>query len=423
MYEKRRPFDAAERPVALMLLTNGARNGSSVLLWCAAAVLLLTAPGAFSSEENLLDAGLSDGNNSFAFKMYNELRSSEGNIFFSPWSVSSALAMTYSGARGNTAAEMRKALDFRLEQKQLPTAFKNLNSELMSAAGRSGQKLNIANGLCLTGGEPGGEYKALLKEDYDAEIFPGGLSEINGWVRRKTEGKIEKILESLDANSAFVILNAIYFKGTWDSQFKKSDTHNAPFKLAGGKEITVPLMFQKSRYRTFEKQGFQAISIPYKGKGMSMVILLPARADGLPGLEKLLTWENVKSWLAELDGNPELETLLSLPRFRMDKGYDLVPHFKALGMKEAFDAGVADFGGMGFKKGALSISQIRHKAFADVNEEGTEAAAATAVEMKVTCVPRYPVFCADHPFIFIIRDTRTGSILFIGRLADPSKQN
>jgi len=405
-----------------MLLTNGARNGCTKLFLCAAVVFFLTAPGSLSSGKNPAAAKLAEGNNSFAFKLYDKLRSSEGNILFSPWSVSSALAMTYSGARGNTASEMRKALDFRPEQTELPSAFKNLNRELTSGAGRDGQKLNIANGLCLTGGEPGGGYKALLKEDYDAEIFPGGLSEINGWVKRKTEGKIEKILESLDANSAFVILNAIYFKGTWDSRFNKSDTHDAPFKLAGGKETAVPMMFQKNRYKMLEKQGFQAISIPYKGKGLSMVIFLPDQAGGLPGLEKLLTWENVKGWIAELDGRPELETLLSLPRFKVETGYDLVAPFKSLGMREAFDAGVADFGGMGFKKGALSISQIRHKAFADVNEEGTEAAAATAVEMKVTCVPRYPVFCADRPFVFIIRDNFSGSILFIGRVADPRPQ-
>lgn len=399
------------------------RNISHSLIAGALLTALFCVPCFPAEDEESLTRSLAEGNNNFTLKLYGELRAQEGNLFFSPWSVTSALAMTYAGARGSTAAEMQKTLDFRLEQKQLPPVFKKLNSELMSGAGRNGQKLNIANGLCLTGGDPSVEFKSLVKENYDAEIFPGGLGEINGWVSRKTEGKIWKILEVLDANSAFVILNAIYFKGTWDSQFKKTETRDAPFKLAGGKEVTAPMMFQKNYYRMLKQKDFQAISIPYKGKGLSMVILLPDKTDGLPGLEKLLTWENVKSWLSELDGKPELETLLFLPRFKVETGYDLVAPFKALGMNEAFQAGMADFSGMGYKKGGLSISQIKHKAFADVNEEGTEAAAATAVEMKVTCVPRYPVFRADHPFIFIIRDSRTGSILFIGRLADPSEKN
>jgi serine protease inhibitor len=365
------------------------------------------------------DEGLVRGNNAFSVQLYRELAASKGNIFFSPYSISSALGMAYAGARGNTAEEMKATLHFQFDQARLGSAFKRLNRELTAAAVRSGQKLRIANGLCLTGGDVSKGYKAILKKDYDAELFSGGLEKINDWVKQKTEGKIKEILEELDPNSVCVILNAIYFKGVWESQFSKDHTQDAPFSVSPTKKVTVPLMYQKDDFKMLREKDFQAVSIPYKGKDLSMVVLLPRTTDGLAGLEKQLTTENLGGWLERLDRQPVREIDLFLPKFRLETSYDLKPPFMKMGMKEAFGEG-ADFSGMGPPKGYLWISQIAHKAFVEVNEEGTEAAAATAVEMATKSMPYYPVFRADHPFLFLIRDNRKGTILFMGRMAHPT---
>ena len=359
------------------------------------------------------------GNNAFAMKMYRELGVSEGNLFFSPYSISSALGMTYAGARGTTAKEMKSALHFSLDQSALPPAFKRLNRELAATAKKSGQKLNVANALVLTGGDVSGEFKATLKNYFDAEIFAGGLDKINGWVKQKTEGKIETILEELDPNSVCVLLNAIYFKGTWASQFQKSSTHDAPFKQSAGKQVTVPMMYQKNDFKLLAEKDFQAVSLPYKGKSLSMVVLLPRTMDGLAALEKQLSDQSLIGWLKKLDAQPAQMIELFLPRFKLETKYDLVSPFTKLGMKEAFRLSKADFSGMGWPKGRLYISQIKHKAFVEVNEEGTEAAAATAVEMATKAFRQYPVFRADHPFLCLIRDNKSGSILFMGRIVNP----
>jgi len=362
---------------------------------------------------------LVQGNSAFAVMLYRELGASEGNLFFSPYSISSALGMTYAGARGATAIEMKSTLHFSLDQSALPPAFKRLNSELAATANKTGQKLNIANALVLTGGDVSGEFKATLKDYFDAEIFGGGLDKINSWVKQKTEGKIETILEELDPNSVCVLLNAIYFKGTWASQFQKSSTHDAPFKQSAGKQVKVPMMYQKNDFKLLVEKDFQAVSLPYQGKSLSMVVLLPRTENGLAALERQLTDQSLTGWLAKLDAQPNQKIELFLPRFKLETKYDLVPPFTMMGMKEAFHLSKADFRGMGWPKGRLFISQIKHKAFVEVNEEGTEAAAATAVEMATKSFRQYPVFRADHPFICLIRDNESGSILFMGRIVNP----
>lgn len=359
-------------------------------------------------------------NNAFAVKLFRQLGASEGNLFFSPYSISAALGMTYDGARGITAREMASALHFRVPQKELPHAFKALTGDLLATARDSGQKLDIANALVLTGGDVSGTFKATLKDYYDAEIFGGGLAAINGWVKKKTEGKIETILEKLDPNSVCVLLNAIYFKGTWESQFRKSSTHDAPFNVSAGLQVPVAMMYQKGDFKLLEEQDFQAVSLPYRGKSLSMVILLPRSVDGLAALEKQVEDKRLAAWLAKLDQQQAQSIDLFLPKFKLETGYDLASSFMKMGMKEAFQPGKADFRGMGWPIGRLFISQIKHKAYVEVNEEGTEAAAATAVEMATKSVLQYPRFRADHPFIYLVRDNRSGSILFMGRMANPA---
>jgi serpin B len=362
------------------------------------------------------------GNNDFAVQMYQELGAAEGNLFFSPYSISSALGMTYIGARGVTAKEMESALHFSVAQRALPAAFKGLNRELTATARKTGQKLNIANALVLTGGDVSSEFKSTLKDYFDAEIFGGGLDKINGWVKQKTEGKIKTILEELDANSVCVLLNAIYFKGVWESQFRKSSTHDAPFNVSAAKQVQVPMMYQKNDFKLLAEKDFQAVSLPYKGKSLSMVIILPQTVDGLVSLERQLTDQNLKGWLAKLDKQQAEKIGLFLPKFKLETNYNLVPPFSKLGIKDAFVMSRADFRGMGWPKGRLYISQIKHKAFVEVNEEGTEAAAATAVEMATKSFRQDPVFRADHPFLCLIRDNQSGSILFMGRIVNPDSK-
>jgi serpin B len=383
------------------------------------------APFAFSIEALPLKPSgqeiLVEGNRAFAVQAYREFGPSEGNFFFSPYSISSALAMAYAGAEGNTAGEMKEALHFQLDQTKLPGAFKDLNKELVASAQKTGQKLNIANALVLTGGDVSGDFKTTLKDNYDAEIFTGGLETINGWVNQKTGGKIEKILDQLDANSVCVILNAIYFKGIWETPFQKYHTHEALFKVSPSREVTVPLMFEKSDFKIIEEKDFQAVSIPYRQNNLSMVVVLPTKFNGLAALEKQLTIGNLKEWLAKLDSVNVQEVLIYLPKFKLETSYDLATSFQNMGMKDAFMPGKADFSGTGWPKGNLWISQIKHKAFVEVNEEGTEAAAATAVEMVGASMSsrENPVFRADHPFFFIIRDNTSGAILFMGRIVNP----
>lgn len=397
------------------------------VLFCAVVCAVITSVSVLpASAESQADQPLNilaRGNRAFAVKLYQQLAVAGGNLFFSPFSISSALGMTCAGARENTAAEMQTALSFGQGEEHLHDSFRQLNQKLAAASGSNGQKLNIANGICLTGGDVSGEYKALLQKYYDAELFSGDLEKINDWVKTKTEGKIEKILEMLDADSVCVLLNAIYFKGIWASQFGKDQTREISFRLSEKDKIEVPFMYQKGSFRLVEKQDFQAIALPYQGSSLAMIVMLPRPVDGLASLEKDLNPDQVEEWLAELDSASTQDVDLYLPKFKLETGYDLVPACTALGMKDAFATdGSADFSGMGLPKGQLWISQIKHKAFVEVNEEGTEAAAATAVEMTREAVSRDPVFKADHPFLFLIRENTTGSILFMGRVADPGSK-
>jgi serpin B len=360
------------------------------------------------------------GNSAFALDLYRMLKSEEGNLFISPFSVSSALAMTYAGARGETEKEMARALHFELAQDALPPAFRKLFSDLENNCGEN-NRLAIANGLCLTGGDVGAEFKKLLADYFAAEIFKGDLSRINAWVSKKTEGRIKEILKKLMPNSVCVLLNAVYFKGVWKTPFEKKNTSEQPFTLATGKTVTVPLMRKKHHFRLIKENDFSVLELPYEGEHLSMLVLLPDKHDGLSELEKKLDAKLLQR-IVRLLGSKRLEDVkVYLPRFRIESDLmDLMPPLKSLGMHIAFDPLKADFQGMGWPKGALWISQVKHRAFVEVNEEGTEAAGATAVEMQTRSMPQYSIFRADHPFLFIIRDKTTGSILFLGRVVDPS---
>jgi serpin B len=371
------------------------------------------------------------GNTAFALSLYQKLSTTKGNLFLSPFSISAALAMTFAGARGNTAREMTTALHFSVEGEELHSAFAGLRQNLLEAAGKGGMRLKVANALWPQQGYPFlPEYLALLERYYGTTATPVDYARateqarqtINQWVERETEQKIKDLIPSgiLDPLTRLVLTNGIYFKGDWASQFKKGATHDAPFHGTPGSSIKVSMMTQQHRFRYGERDDLQILELPYAGKELSFVVLLPRRVDGLPELERALTPEGLADWTGRVR---EQEVVVFLPKFKLISQFRVDAALQALGMVDAFSPGKADFAGMDGKPHWLYIGAVLHKAFVDVNEEGTEAAAATGVVVGLTSARvQPPTFRADRPFLFLIRDNQTGSILFMGRVVDPTRQ-
>ncbi len=363
-------------------------------------------------------------NNEFALSLYSCLRGKSGNFFFSPVSLSPALTMVYGGARGITEKEMARVLCLEAGQKDVHSAFSALSKELLSTG--EGVTFTAANALW---GQKGlnflPDYLALLKQYYGAAVFSVDFrrnteearKKINIWTEKKTRQKIQNLLKPgiLQPATELVLTNAVYFYGKWAAAFKKEATKEAPFTLLSGKEVPVPLMFQEGTFPYYEDETMQAISLSY-GKGdYSLMVLLPKKNNGLPELEKALSIEMTAPRLSRK------KVRLFLPKFRLESEFSLAETLKKMGMKTAFSSS-ANFSGMTGKRG-LFISAVIHKAFVDVTEEGTEAAAATAVVMMKGAFQREapPVFKADHPFLFFIRHNPSGSLLFMGRMEEPNK--
>ncbi len=366
------------------------------------------------------------GNTAFALDLYGRLRSQPGNLFYSPFSISAALAMTSAGARGDTLAEMSRVLHLP-QSGDVHADF----GQLLKALAGTGRKyeLHVANALWGQQGFPfRPEFLALTKKDYGAGLRQVDFANteqarqtINHWVEQQTKDRIKDLLPagSLDALSRLVLTNAIYFKGTWDKQFPKSATQDAPFQLGGGRTAKAPLMSVGGSFPYFADETLQAVELPYAGGDLAMVVLLPRQADGLAKLEQSLTPENLDRWVTHLRQTPGD---VWLPRYRVTSGFDLNATLQQLGMHKAF-GGDADFSGMTPSGEKLLISKVVHKAFVDVNEEGSEAAAATGAVMKLAAAPARQerfAFRADHPFVFLIRGQRTGAVLFLGRVANPA---
>lgn len=375
-----------------------------------------------------------EGNNAFAIALYGQLRSQDGNLFFSPESISTALAMTYAGARGNTAAEMAKTLHFTLPPERLHPAMGALLSDLNAA--HNVYQLRVADALWAQLDYVFlDDFLKLTKSDYGAGFnqvdFKGATEAsrltINEWIEKKTENKIKDLLRPgiLDSSTKMVLTNAIYFKGDWQTPFRKALTQDEYFYLSPSRDIKAPLMHANAGFNYLDGETFQVLEIPYKSGDLSMIVFLPRDIDGLRALEETMTAPHMKQWLDRLKWAPEV--IVTLPKFQMTQQITLQETLGAMGMPSAFVAGAADFSGMTGNR-ELSISAVIHKAFIDVDEKGTEAAAATAVVLdKATAMPpRFqppppPVFRADHPFVFLIRDNRSGGILFMGRVTDPTK--
>lgn len=370
------------------------------------------------------------GNTAFAMDLYQQLRGEQGNVFYSPFSISEALAMTWAGARGQTEEQMAKALHFDLGQGKQHPAFNALDLALMSrgegASGSDGGvfRINIANALW---GQTGYAFETPFLDtlalnygagmrlvDYEKPEEARGL--INDWVAEKTEDRIKDLIPegSLDPSTRLVLTNAIYFNAAWATPFEASNTHDMGFTKRDGSTIQVPMMagYQEAPYG--EGEGYAALEIPYDGHQMSMVLVLPAEGT-LDDFEASLTGDKLA---AITSGMTDHGVSVMLPRFKIESQFDLGDKLSKLGMVDAF-TGAADFSGMN-GKGGLYISAVIHKAFVDVNEAGTEAAAATAVIVGETSAPEPAEIHFDRPFLFFIRDVATGTVLFFGRVEDPA---
>ena len=419
--------------------------------WPAALVMLLCLPAACggpqeevrSSRERAAPsaaaaetASLVDGNNSFAFNLYHDLASEEGNLFYSPYSISLALAMTYAGATGETEQQMADTLQFLLPQATLHPTFNALDLELASRsegpAGSDGEgfRLNIANAVW---GQEDYEFLEpfldILAESYGAGVRPvdfRGSPEqsrvaINDWIAERTEDRIMDLIppDVIDGLTRMVLTNAIYFNAGWLYAFDESQTRTAPFHLLDGSSIDVPMMRTTDSLGYAGGEGYQVVDLPYVGQEMSMTVLLPDLGR-FREIEDRLDAALAQRIIGEVAYR---EVDLKMPRFEFESQFRLAETLKGMGMADPFDPSTAEFSGMDGKsclagdQGCLYIEEIIHKAFVTVDEEGTEAAAATAVTMQTMSARPQPVAVTiDRPFIFLIRDRETGTILFVGRV-------
>jgi len=388
-----------------------------------------------------------EGNNVFATELYAQVaKTSEGNLFFSPNSIHTALGMTYLGARGKTAQEMADVLHLALNRDQIAQAFgeltRTLNSpqmvleeEYLDREYKQKEvpvyQLSIANALWAMKDYPfREEYITEVRGPFDAELReldfmndpePSRYT-INEWVENKTNQKIKELLPPgiIRNDTRLVLTNAIYFMSNWAETFKKQKTKDLPFTMTDGWKVSCPQMFQQDYFGYMETNDFQGLSIPYKGHDLEMVIFLPKNTDGLPTLEKKFTVKNLNRWMAQFKHQ---EVKVTLPKFKFSYTASLGDMLKAMGMNLAFIWPGADFSIMTMAKD-LFISAVLHKAFVAVDEEGTEAAAATGVMMSSGAEPLLEkiepkIFKADHPFLFVIRHKKTDAIVFTGRLTNP----
>jgi serpin B len=368
------------------------------------------------------------GNNQFALDLHSQLSKQPGNLFYSPTSLSLALAMTYAGARGETAAEMAKVLRLSAGD-QVHTSLAGLQKSMTETSAGDGCRLSLANRLW---GQQGyhflADFLAITRDFYGAELAEVDFvrdpeqarQRINDWVLQRTEGKISDLIPQgvLNDLTRLVLTNAIYFKGAWSKPFSKSATREHQFHVTSDKTTQASFMSKQDDFKLWAGEGLKVLELPY-GKGqLTAAVILPDATDGLTELESKLSAEKLERWLSGLRSR---KVQVLLPRFKLTSQFSLRDVLTAMGMRLAFQMGKADFSGISSQE-PLYISAVIHKAFVDVNEEGTEAAAATGVVVaaRAAMVLNEPiVFRADHPFLFLIRDLRTGSIVFMGRVVNP----
>jgi len=413
-----------------------------VILCCVAAALLPIAAGSLlgalvssllvpmqsrpmtlNSEDSV--AALSETYNASGQELFARLAAAPGNIVVSPYSIGTAMALARSGAGGETDAEMARVLRHRMPRAEIDSA----NEKTLAILGPYGRgpsssrpgnaTLISANAvmLPLSGGLISTDYLARARTSYAAEIFrKADPTDVNNWVGRKTEGKIDKIVDRLDPDAAAVLLNAVYFKAPWFDPFDPARTRPQAFAISPSQTVEVPMMRREGILPVVTEAGFSAIRVPYQALRLHMVVVLPDRADGLPAVSARLDGAGLTQLFARLRGDAFALVDLALPRFRAKFEASLKDHFRALGMTQAFDAANADFSGMTGGSAGLFLKDVTHAAMIDVTEEGTEAAAATAQAMAVG---RPQPFHVNRPFLFYIVESTTNAILLQGRIVDP----
>ncbi len=390
------------------------------------------------SESDL--AHLVTDNNTFAFELYHAVKEGVENMMYSPYSISIALAMTYAGARNNTETQIAEILYFKLPKERFHSTFNALdlllNSRSEGNTGGEGQHF-ILKGANSVWGQEGypflSEYLDVLAINYDAgmrivdfQADPEAARQvINDWVLEQTENKIEDLLPegSIDVLTRLVLVNAIYFNASWAKPFDEANTQNGEFFLTDGTTVTVPMMWMNERegengepFKAADGQGYQAIELPYYGGALSMLIVVPDEGQ-FQAFEQTLDYSLIEEIVNNLI---HVNLILTMPKFEYQSEFSLIEGLSQMGMSDAFDSGRADFSGIDGGYGGLFITDIRHKTFISVDEEGTEAAAATGVVFGTVSAFPTKEIVINRPFIYLIRDVETGAILFIGRVLNPA---
>ncbi|NLF38517.1 serpin family protein [bacterium] len=387
-------------------------------------VVALACPWAHGASNDPI-ARVVQGNDAVAFRLYEQMAKTDGNLIFSPFGISMALAMTATGAEGNTLEEMRQALAIRQADADYHAAFASLSEQIGQGARKSGVALRIRNALWLDHAlrvQPA--YRSIVEQTYRASLFTVDFAngaavsqQINAWASEATFGRLSRMVNAnqFSRDTRLLLLNTVFFKGTWLHRFSRSDTRPVPFHVTPTRSVPVPMMHQTMMAGYVAETAVSALELPYTQGGFSMVLLLPAHKDGLGELEASLTVEQVEALLQRL---ARIEVDVRIPRFAFHSDLPLNTILGTMGMKDAFIGGAADFSRISPDRG-LHVSAVRHSAGIEVDEAGTTAWAGTTVQMTEGSPPSPPVFLADHPFLFFILEKSSGTILFMGRVANP----
>jgi serpin B len=405
---------------ALVLLTS--------LLWqCSEKSTAPSPPGQLDLSET--EKALIESDNEFGLKLFRQINAAQGdsNLFISPLSVSMALGMTLNGAGGETQQAMEQTLELSgLTSEEINESYRHL-IDLLTGLDPLVQ-FHIANSIWYKHPdfpEPEADFLQRCQQYFDALVtgldfsLPEAAPTINAWVKENTNGKIEEIVDDpINPYLCMFLINAIYFKGNWVYQFDESLTEDAAFYLLDGSSATCRLMAQKTVHRHFLHEDFRAVELPYGDGSYSMILFLPEGQMDPDDLVAQMTPENISAWLGQFAGD---SVDVFIPRFKLEYFRELKDDLTALGMGIAFSSGQANFSKM-YSEVEVWISKVKHKTFVEVNEEGTEAAAVTSVEMEYSGIPETFQFRADRPFLFLIRENRSGTILFIGKIMNPAAE-
>jgi len=375
----------------------------------------------------LSDNPIVQGNTAFAVDLYGQVKNQTGNLCFSPYGISTAMAMTYAGAREQTEQEMTKTMHFTLSQKELHTAFGDMGKSIQELE-RSGITIAVANSLwCKNDYEINPDYADLLKRDYNASISlldfnnpAASVKTINSWVSDRTKGMINNMIDSSEINpdTRAILGNAIYFKGQWVNKFDKNATRNGRFYTVGRDSfVEAPMMHTSAKCKLVYDGDFSFLQLPYVGNKLSMILLLPYYIS-LSDFEQQFTADNVKLWLEKLNRTEKKSVIITIPRLKITSNFALDKTLAQMGMPSLFSIKDANLSGIS-DKNDLFISSATHQVILEINEEGTTAAAAIKTHTRSKSMP--PMFIADHPFLYLIIDNRNGNILFCGRIVDPTK--